>query len=105
MKNVSKSTKRPPFSWQTVNPPVPHSSPYNIKALRLNYELTNYVLTSKTRVKESKERENSRLKMITSILRKSLTRNLRIQTEYVPAIVSQKIIIIQQRAIVGPSCA
>ena len=64
-KNVSKGKKRPQFSWQTVNPPVPHSSPYNIKALRLNYELTNYVLTSKTRVTDRKERENSRLKMIT----------------------------------------
>ena len=39
------------------------------------------------------------------LLGKSLTRNLRIQTESVPVIVSQKIIIIQQRAIVGPSCA
>ena len=35
------------------------------------------------------------------LLGKSLTRNLRIQTEFVPDIVSKKVIIIQQRAIVG----
>ena len=34
------------------------------------------------------------------LLRKSLTRNLRIQTEFVPDIVSEKVIISQQRAIV-----
>ena len=35
------------------------------------------------------------------LLQKSLTRNLRIQTEFVPDIVSEKVIISQQRAIVG----
>ena len=53
-KNVSQGTKRPQFSWQTVNPPVPHSSPYNIKALSLNYELTNYVLTTRQESKRVK---------------------------------------------------
>ena len=63
-----KRDLRGPFSWQTVNPPVPHTSPFPLQhqsPLSLNNELTNYVLTSKTRVKESKERENSCLKMIT----------------------------------------
>ena len=52
---------RGPLGWQTVNPSVPHTSPFPLQhqsPLSLNNELTNYVLTSKTRVKESKEREN-----------------------------------------------